>query len=322
MTRPRPLRAPVTFLVAALVVVAGAAGSGCSDPASLSSSSGGSSGASSGDVTGDPGASSSGTSDAGASSSGAGGSSGTSSGSSGASGSGGGPSTGTTGTCPVPGQAHKTGLTSLVHANGLRYGVYAPASYDKNVGHTVVVLMHGQDSNGVPELNALWKPIADTDQLVLVAPTGSRAATNSDPNGANWATADLSKVLDVMTTVDGCYNVFTKKHVLWGFSEGGFYGYLLGIGAATRFSGLAMGGANTSFARQNGYSPSSAPWKIPVSDVHGKQDQNPISATYQDRTDFQAAGSVFTLHEHDGGHSITLDQVKMQWADLKASSSP
>ena len=32
--------------------------------------------------------------------------------------------------------------------------------------------------------------------------------------------------------------------------------------------------------------------------------------------------SVFTLHEHPGGHSISLDQVKMQWADLKGGSSP
>jgi predicted esterase len=125
-----------------------------------------------------------------------------------------------------------------------------------------------------------------------------------------------------MTDIDGCYDVFTKKHVLWGFSEGAFYGYLLGIGATDRFSGLAMGGANTSFARQNGYPPSASTWKVPVSHVHGKMDFNSISLTYQDRDDFIAAGHVFTLHEHDGGHTITAAQVKMQWDDLKASSSP
>jgi len=51
-------------------------------------------------------------------------------------------------------------------------------------------------------------------------------------------------------------------------------------------------------------------------------DQNPISLTYQDRTDFQAAGHVFTLHEHTGGHSITPVQVRSQYDDLSASSSP
>ena len=248
------------------------------------------------------------------------------------SGSDGGPGPGTDSGTPATGSskpnckftAHKTGMSSLQQAGGLSFTVYAPASYDPQVGHTVVVLMHGQDSNGVPELTALWKPIADdpAQHLVLVAPKGSRAATNGDPAVGNWATADLDKVLALMTDVDDCYDVFPKKHLLWGFSEGGFYGYLLGIGAADRFSGLAMGGANTSFARQNGYEPASATWKIPVSHVHGSMDFNAISVTYQDKADFIAAGHVFTLHEHPGGHSITAAQVRTQYDDLSASSSP
>ena len=125
-----------------------------------------------------------------------------------------------------------------------------------------------------------------------------------------------------MALVDDCYDVFPKKHILWGFSKGCFYGYLLGIGAAKAFSGLAMNGANTSFARDNGYPPSAATWKIPVSDVHGDMDPNPISLTLQDKADFEAAGHVFTLHEHPGGHSITTAQVLSQYNDVKASSSP
>jgi poly(3-hydroxybutyrate) depolymerase len=218
--------------------------------------------------------------------------------------------------------AHKTGLNAFQQAGGLAFHVYAPTTYDPNVGHTVVVIMHGQDSNGVPELTALWQPIADAEQLVLVAAQGSRPSTTGDPSVGNWAVDDLNHVLDLMTDIDDCYDVFTKKHLLWGFSEGGFYGYLLGLGAAERFSGLAMGGANTSFARENGYDPSSASWKIPVSDVHGTQDPNPISVTLQDQADFQAAGHVFTLHQFDGGHSITAQQVRTQYDDLKGSVAP
>jgi predicted esterase len=219
-------------------------------------------------------------------------------------------------------QAHKTGLTSLQQAGGLAFTVYAPSTYDPKIGHAVVVIMHGQDSNGVPELQALWQPIADQEGLVLVAPRGSRPSTTNDPTVGNWATADLNHVLEIMTDVDDCYDVLTKKHILWGFSEGCFYGYLLGVGAAARFSGLAMGGANMSFARSNGYAPADASWAIPVSHVHGTQDPNPISITYQDRTDFQAAGHVFTLHEHPGGHTISADQVRAQYDDLKAATSP
>jgi poly(3-hydroxybutyrate) depolymerase len=218
--------------------------------------------------------------------------------------------------------AHETGLHAHQQADGLSFNVYAPASYDRNVGHTVVVIMHGQDSNGVPELTAFWKPIADTQQLVLIAPKGSRAPTTGTGPGANWDTSDLARVLTLMTEIDGCYNVFTKKHILWGFSEGGFYGYLLGIRDTDRFSGLAMGGANTGFARRNGYGPSQSKWKVPVSDVHGVQDFNPIELTRQDAADFRAAGHVFTLHEHDGGHTISAAQVRTQYDDLSASVAP
>jgi poly(3-hydroxybutyrate) depolymerase len=221
-------------------------------------------------------------------------------------------------------QAHKTGLSAFQQAGGLAFHVYAPSSYDPNVAHTVVVVMHGQDSDGTAELTALWQPIADSAQLVLVAPKGSRPATNpaTYPNGANWATADLNHVQDLVGEIDDCYDVNLKKHILWGFSEGGFYGYLLGIGAANQFSGLAMGGSDTSFARSNGFAPASAPWKIPVSHVQGTTDPNGTAQPMQDKTDFEAAGHVFTLYLPVQGHTITAAQVLAQYNDLKASSSP
>lgn len=221
-------------------------------------------------------------------------------------------------------QAHKTGLSAYQQAGGLAFHVYAPSSYDPNVAHAVVVIMHGQDSDGTGELAALWQPIADSAQLVLLAPKGSRPATDPTtyPNGANWAVADLNHVQDLLGEIDGCYDVDPKKHILWGFSEGCFYGYLLGIGAANQFSGLAMGGANASFARQNGYPPSAAPWKIPVSHVQGTTDPNGMAPTLQDKADFEAAGHVFTLYQPVQGHTITQAQVLAQYNDLKASSSP
>jgi poly(3-hydroxybutyrate) depolymerase len=231
---------------------------------------------------------------------------------------------GTTMTGPCKYMANKTGLNAFQQAGGLAFHVYAPSSYDANVAHTVVVIMHGQDSDGTAELTALWQPIADANQLVLLAPKGSRPSTDPTnyPNGANWAVADLNNIQDLITDIDACYNVEPKKHILWGFSEGCFYGYLLGIGASTQFSGLAMGGANTSFARQNGYDPSMIGWKIPVSHVQGTMDPNGTAQSIQDQKDFQAAGSVFTLYQPVQGHTITPAQVQQQYDDLKSSSSP
>lgn len=221
-------------------------------------------------------------------------------------------------------QAHATGLSAFQQTGGLAFHVYAASTYDPNVAHTVVVLLHGQDSDGTAELAALWQPIADANPLVLVAPKGSRPATDpaTYPNGANWATADLTHVVDLVAELDDCYTVDPKRHILWGFSEGGFYGYLLGIGSAKTFSGLAMGGSNTSFARQNGYAPADASWKIPVSHVQGTTDPNGMTQPLQDKADFEAAGHVFTLYQPVQGHTITPEQVLAQYNDLKASSSP
>lgn len=220
--------------------------------------------------------------------------------------------------------AHATGLQEYTQVGGSPFHTYVPASYDPEVAHRVVFILHGQDSDGTGEMAALWQPIADAESLVLVAPKGSGAATDpaSYPNGANFKTTDLNQIAELVGEIDECYNVDPHRHILWGFSEGGFYGYLLGLGAAELFSGLAMGGANTGFAQQNGFAPATAAWKIPVSHVHGTQDQNPIGYTRQDQTAFEAAGHVFTLHEHPGGHSISAEQVQMQWDDLKASASP
>ena len=220
--------------------------------------------------------------------------------------------------------AHQTGLNEHQQSGGLTFHTYAPASYDPNVGHRVVFIMHGQDSDGTPELTSLWQSIADSEQLVLVAPKGSQPSTDPTnyPNGANWSVDDLNHVQDLVGEIDDCYDVDVKRHILWGFSEGCFYGYLLGIGAATQFSGLAMGGANTSFARENGYPPSAETWHIPVSHVQGTTDPNGTAQPEQDKLDFQAAGSVFTLYEPNQGHTITQAQVMQQYEDLKDSSSP
>lgn len=220
--------------------------------------------------------------------------------------------------------AHATGLTQHQQAGGLSFQTYAAARYDAEQGHRVVMLMHGQDSDGTGEFQALWQAIADSEDLVVIIPKGSRPATDPGqyPNGANWTVNDLNSLQDLLSEIDDCYNVDPKRHLLWGFSAGTFYGYLLGIGAAAQFSGLAMGGANASFARQNGYPPSAAPWRIPVSHVHGTQDFNSIDITRQDKADFEAAGHVFTLHEHAGGHTITAEQVRQQYDDLKDSQSP
>ena len=61
----------------------------------------------------------------------------------------------------------------------------------------------------------------------------STSATGRPPTSTRSST--------IMTLVDDCYDVFPKKHILWGFSEGTFYGYLLGIGAAEQLLGARHG---------------------------------------------------------------------------------
>jgi poly(3-hydroxybutyrate) depolymerase len=288
------------------------------------------SGSSSGDGTsnGDPSGSSSGNSSSsssgsssggasGSSSSGAGGSS-SSSGAMGSSSSSGATTSGGTGpdkpNCKYT--AHKTGQESLTGA--LPFTTYVPANYDRNKGHTVVVILHGFGGDGVGELNAFWKAIADREELVLVAPK----AVTIVQGAAAWRQADEPKVLSVMDDVDNCYNVNPKKHLLWGFSMGGNYGYLYGLRNANRFMGLAMGGALSYLGQLSPPGPGQVAWKIPFSHVHGTNDMTPINGVRMEAAGYRQAGHTFNLLEHNNGHSISAEQVEKQWNDLKGSSSP
>ena len=187
-----------------------------------------------------------------------------------------------------------------------------------------MVVLHSQDSNGLGQFEAFWRSIADSEQLVVVIPKGTRDATNPStyPDGANWRQIDMPQVQELTQEIDDCYNVDTKRHILWGFSAGCQYGYLLGVGAAANYSGLAMGGCDNGFASSVGYPASEAAWAIPVSHVHGQTDFNPISRAYVTKSEFETRGSVFTLYEHPGGHTISAEQVRQQYDDLKNSQSP
>jgi predicted esterase len=212
--------------------------------------------------------------------------------------------------------AHKTGQESLTGA--LPFTTYAPANYDRNKGHTVVVILHGYGGDGVGELNAFWKAIADREELVLVAPK----AVTVVQGATAWRQADEPKVLSVMDDVDNCYNVNPKKHLLWGFSMGGNYGYLYGLNNAKRFMGLAMGGALSYLGQLSPPGPGQVAWKIPFSHVHGTNDMTPINGVRMEAAGFRQAGHTFNLLEHNDGHRISAEQVEKQWNDLKGSSSP
>jgi predicted esterase len=215
--------------------------------------------------------------------------------------------------------AHATGTQLLQKPGGLAFTTYAPANYDKNVGHPMVVIMHGAGLDGSGELRSLWQEIADRDQLVLVAPQGSATA-----QGARiWNKgSDAPQVLATMTELDKCYNIFKRKHFLWGFSDGGYMVYQIGIQSTKRFAGLAPAGCNTANAQNIGLTPASCQWKIPISHSHGQTERSPIEQARRERDQFVALGHVFSLNEHPGGHSIRKEFVDKQWADLKSAVAP
>jgi poly(3-hydroxybutyrate) depolymerase len=211
--------------------------------------------------------------------------------------------------------AHKTGETALQGA--LQFVTYAPPTYDKTKGHTMVIVMHGSGSDGTGEMRAFWKGLADRDELVLVAPHGQ------GQTGGNWGRSDEPKFLSVIDEVDKCYNINPKKHLLWGFSAGGNYGYLFGLSNAQRFMGLAMGGSFSYLGVLGPPGPGQIAWKVPFSHVNGTNDQAAdIRAVRMEQAGFKQAGHFYNLTEHANGHSITAAQVEIQYNDLKGYSSP
>jgi poly(3-hydroxybutyrate) depolymerase len=230
------------------------------------------------------------------------------------------------------GQQDVTGLVQRVSLIGTdqmmhTYYSYVPASYDGGWAIPLVVSLHGAGDTAM-NFVYLWQQIADDNGFMVLLPEGSAVLGS----GYTWNIPDAFVVFGAMDDISRCYRTDMHRHILHGFSAGGFIAYIDGLSQSDKlFSGIAMSSSDLGTAEYYaqhdlpGYPPLlPSGWLIPVSMTHGTQDPNfPFMQCAEGSRDALVdAGHTVYFHQFAGGHTTNSDLVLLQWNDLKDSQSP
>jgi len=112
---------------------------------------------------------------------------------------------------------------------------YIPEGYDPAVAHGVVVSLNaggGYDDAARDEAIALWKPICDSHDLILLAPASA--------DGQKWEPAkDAPFVRKIVEQVQAAYTIDAARVVAYGQQGGGALAYLLAFEQRDMFRGAA-----------------------------------------------------------------------------------
>ena len=204
--------------------------------------------------------------------------------------------------------------------HAMNYLAYAPTSYDPALPTAVVVALHGahMTAEGYEGLGA---EVADAKGFLLLVPEGSVASGQ----GFTWAAGDALLVGRALDDLEACYSVDPRRRFVEGYSSGGAIAYLLGLGHAERFAGVAVS-AGSLFAAEAMAKKTLVPgarWRVPVSLTHGIDDPKiPIASSRLARDRLAAAGHPVHLHEHPGGHDISPALFAETYDDLATSRAP
>ncbi|NQT37371.1 MAG: PDZ domain-containing protein, partial [Planctomycetes bacterium] len=108
---------------------------------------------------------------------------------------------------------------------------YVPADYDPAVAHGVVVWLHGPEGLEPDKLIALWKPLCDRYDLILLAPKAA------DP--ASWKPTELTLVGKLLDEVVAGYTVDAARIVAGGRQGGGRLAYRVALEKRDLVRGVA-----------------------------------------------------------------------------------
>jgi serine protease Do len=95
---------------------------------------------------------------------------------------------------------------------------YVPQNYDASVPHGLVVWLHAPGGFDWKELLALWKPLCDRYDLILVAPKAN------DPS--RWVPGEIALIDRLLAETAGKYNIDPARVVVHGHEAGGTLAYM------------------------------------------------------------------------------------------------
>ena len=137
----------------------------------------------------------------------------------------------------APNQKFKVGRIELsVSEFKNQAWAYVPEHYDPAVAHGVVVWLHGNNAADPKDLLALWKPLCDANDLILVVP---RAA------GTNWQADEAGFVEKLVGQLKSGYTIDPSRVAVFGRDSGASLALLLAYRSRDVFRAAAVIDAGT-----------------------------------------------------------------------------
>jgi len=223
----------------------------------------------------------------------------------------------------------KTGLTKreVKSPGGVTtwtYAAYVPTAYDPKKLTPMLIALHGAGDLAENYLTTIWQDNADKRGFLVLAAEGSSklgAGFTYSSNDAKYISNQL------LTDFARCYTVDPKQRVIHGFAAGGTLAYLMGLGNASMYSGIAIASADFNqanvLAESDGKKLLPPAWLIPISHTHGTGDTRfPIASARDGRDKLLAAGLTVAWHEFEGDSTTDPASALVMWDDLAKSRTP
>jgi len=133
-----------------------------------------------------------------------------------------------------PGHRPAVGSSELDLADRQRAAkLYVPPSYDPRVRYGLVVWLRAPSQGKKADApRALWRPVCDQRDLILLAPEPA--------NGGRWRREDVRDVRKMIDLVAKRYSVDPPRIVVHGFQSGGTMAYLVALTDRPRVRGVAV----------------------------------------------------------------------------------
>ena len=128
----------------------------------------------------------------------------------------------TAGACNHPHASGQSAETFEFDGQSRSYQLYVPAAYDGTRAVPVVFNFHGFGSNAVEQMvYGNFKPLADRDDFLIVAPDGQGAARHFNLTGESGLQDDVAMVGALLDHIEATFCVDAKRVFSTGMSDGG-----------------------------------------------------------------------------------------------------
>ena len=164
---------------------------------------------------------------------------------------------------------------TITHNNLQReYILYVPANYTGGSAVPLVFNFHGYTFTANDQMQyGDFRTIADTEGFIIVHPLGTLFNGNTHWSVGGWTTGstadDVGFTESLLDTLTSDYNIDLARVYSTGFSNGGFFSFLLACQLSHKFAAVASVGGSMTPLIYNNCNPTHP---TPILQVHGTND--------------------------------------------------